>query len=143
MGSKLRLLGFIPAAVALAILLHTGTRQDRSREMIDIPEGYLACGLPIARSTLPSKLDALPGRRVDIIQSVTCPDGSVIRKTIVSSAMVLAIDSCCGTPNLVVVVFALTEADALKVSLARNGGTLDVSSCFFDRITHPALWWSE
>ncbi len=104
------------------------------KDLLDIPEGHRAVGLPVSMATTASGLATLPGSRVDLILTVRNSNdarGSSAR-VLLQNVLVLAADGRTEREGdriapAQVVTFALTQEDALKVSLAKELGILSLS----------------
>jgi pilus assembly protein CpaB len=105
------------------------------KDLLDIPEGHYAVGLPVNLATTASGLASLPGSRVNLILTVrgsgSDPRSSSAR-VLLQNVLVLAADARTNREGEMVapasvVTFALNQKDALAVSLAKELGTLSLS----------------
>ncbi|HZZ77913.1 MAG TPA: Flp pilus assembly protein CpaB [Gemmataceae bacterium] len=103
------------------------------KDQIEIPEGHQAVGLPVNLATTAHGLATLPGSRVNLILTARGNDAQhSTARVLLHNVLVLAADGRTqreGDPiaPAQVVTFALTEKDALRVSLAQTLGQLSLS----------------
>jgi Flp pilus assembly protein CpaB len=105
------------------------------KDLLDIPEGHQAVGLAVNLATTAHGLATLPGSRVNLILTVRGNDPrSSSARVLLQNVLVLAADGRTNREGgegamapASVVTFALTQKDALKVSLAKELGILSLS----------------
>jgi pilus assembly protein CpaB len=103
------------------------------KDLLDIPEGHVAVGLPVSLATTAAGLASLPGSRVNLILTAKGADArSASSRVLLQNVLVLAADGRTNREGEIiapaqVVTFALTQKDALKVSLAKELGILSLT----------------
>lgn len=103
------------------------------KDPLDIPEGHVAVGLPVSLATTAHGLASLPGSRVNLILTMRGQNPREgTSRVLLQNVLVLAADGRINREGEIiapaqVVTFALNQKDALKVSLAKELGTLSLS----------------
>jgi pilus assembly protein CpaB len=103
------------------------------KDLLDIPEGHVAVGLPVSLATTAHGLASLPGSRVNLILTAKGSDvRSASSRVLLQNVLVLAADGRTNREGEIiapaqVVTFAVNQKDALKVSLAKELGILSLS----------------
>ena len=103
------------------------------KDPLPIPEGHVAVGLPVSLATTAHGLASLPGSRVNLILTAKGSDvRSASSRVLLQNVLVLAADGRTNREGEIiapaqVVTFAVSQKDALKVSLAKELGILSLS----------------
>ncbi len=103
------------------------------KDVLDIPKGYYAVGLPVNLATSAFGFSTLPGSRVNLILTARGNDPrSSSARVLLQNVLVLAADARTTREGEMVapasvVTFALTKKDQLTVSLAKELGILSLS----------------
>lgn len=109
----------------------------------DLPAGHVAIGIRVNPESIAGGFASLPHSRVNIIWTVRRGDKDSFSKTLLENVLVLAADMT-TTRNennaavlASVVTVALKQEDAMKLTLAKNVGTVDLVLRRFDDATRP------
>ena len=118
-------------------------KSGRGSIAYDLPPGFVAVGIRVNPESIAGGFASLPHSRVNIIWTRRGSDKESFSKTLLENVLVLAADTQTirsennGAMLANVVTVALKQDDAMKLTLAKSMGTIDLVLRRFNDTAHP------